>query len=318
MTITPHPEPTAETQTMRLFCFGYGYSARALGRALRGPSCRVAGTVRETDKARTLAADDIQSFVFDGAAPLRHAGEALAGTTHLLVSAPPDGGGDPVLLQHAADIAALVEAAPALRWVGYLSTTAVYGDRDGDWVDEETPVSPTSARASRRVAAENAWLDLHHAQHVPVHIFRLAGIYGPGRNALVDVRRGTARRIRKPGQVFSRIHVDDIAAALAASMARPNPGRIYNVCDDEPAPGSDVVLHACQLLGAACPSEIPFEQAAPTMSEMARSFYADNKRVRNDRMKRELGVILRYPNYRVGLDALLAAEGNPSPTAPRR
>jgi nucleoside-diphosphate-sugar epimerase len=305
MTTSP-PEPIAENQTMRLFCFGFGYSARALARALRGASCRVAGTVREADKAHTLGADGIESFVFDGAVPLRNVREALAGTTHLLVSAPPDSGGDPVLRHHAADIAALIEAVPPLRWAGYLSTTAVYGDHGGGWVDEETPVSPTSARASRRVAAENAWLGLH-AQGVPVHIFRLAGIYGPTRNALIDVRRGTARRIRKPGQVFSRIHVDDIAAALAASMARPNPGRIYNVCDDEPAPGSDVVLHACQLLGVSCPPEIPFEQAAPTMSEMARSFYADNKRVRNDRMKRELGVILRYPNYRAGLDALLAA-----------
>jgi nucleoside-diphosphate-sugar epimerase len=307
MSTTPLSESTSAAQTMRLFCFGFGYSAQALARSLQGAACRVAGTVREPAKRRALAAAGVDSFVFDGAAPLRNAAEALAGTTHLLVSAPPDDAGDPVLRHHASDIAALVETAPGLRWVGYLSTTAVYGDHAGGWVDEETPVSPTSARASRRVAAESAWLDLWRARSVPVHIFRLAGIYGPGRNALVDVRRRTAKRIGKPGQVFSRIHVDDIAAALAASMARPNPGRIYNVCDDEPAPGSDVVMHACQLLGASCPPEVPFEQAAPTMSEMARSFYADNKRVRNNRMKRELGVILRYPNYRAGLDALLAA-----------
>jgi nucleoside-diphosphate-sugar epimerase len=299
-------ESIAAQETMRLFCFGFGYSARALARSMRGAACRVAGTVRGADTARALAGDNVEGFAFDGAAPMADAAEALRGTTHLLVSTPPDAKGDPVLRHHAADIAALVAASPGLRWVGYLSTTAVYGDHEGGWVDEETPTSPTSDRARRRVEAENAWLDLRRGHGVPVHVFRLAGIYGPGRNALVDVRRGEARRIRKPGQVFSRIHVDDIAAVLAASIARPNPGRIYNVCDNEPAPASDVVLHACQLLGVPPPPEIPFDEASPAMSEMARSFYADNKRVRNDRIKRELGVILRYPNYRVGLDALVA------------
>jgi nucleoside-diphosphate-sugar epimerase len=292
--------------TMRLFCFGYGYSAAALADSLRGTTTRIAGTVREADKAAALAGNGIAAFVFDGTAPLARVDEALRGTTHLLISAPPGAVGDPVLRHHRDAVVALAHATPALRWVGYLSTTAVYGDHGGGWVDESTPVAPTSERARRRVAAENAWLDLVREQ-VPVHIFRVAGIYGPGRNALVDARRGEARRISKPGQVFSRIHVDDIAAVLAASIARPNPGAIYNVCDDEPAPGDAVVAYAYGLLGREPPPAVPFEEAAPTMSEMARSFYADNKRVRNDRIRRELGVILRYPDYRVGLAALFAA-----------
>lgn len=302
-TITPVFEPN---ETMRLFCFGFGYSAHALARSMHGEGYQVAGTARSAQKARAIAAAGIDSFTFDGTAPMGDAAKALLGTTHLLVSAPPGVNGDPVLNQHRADIAALVDASPALRWLGYLSTTAVYGDRGGEWVDETTPVAPTSDRARRRVGAENAWLELQRTDGVPVHLFRLAGIYGPGRNALVDVRHGKARRVHKPGQVFSRIHVDDIAAVLKASMARPNPGRIYDVCDDEPASGGDVVMYASQLLGANCPPETSYEDAAPQMSEMARSFYADNKRVRNERIKRELGVILRYPNYRAGLEALLA------------
>jgi nucleoside-diphosphate-sugar epimerase len=305
--VTPTFEPTAAPQIMRLFCFGFGYSAQALAQSMGGAACRVAGTVRSVDKLRVLEGKGIEGFLFDGVEPVADPKAALAGATHILVSIPPDADGDPVLRHHAAAIAALMDGSPALRWLGYLSTTAVYGDRGGAWVDEETPVAPTSARARRRVDAENAWLALRRARGVPAHVFRLAGIYGPGRNAIVDLRRGKARRIYKLGQVFSRIHVDDIAAVLAASMARPNPGRIYNVCDDEPASGSDVVLHASQLSGATCPPEIPFEEAAPGMSEMARSFYADNKRVGNDRIKRELGVMLRYPNYRAGLEALLAA-----------
>jgi hypothetical protein len=308
-TLTPmsEPAPEAVSQTMRLFCFGYGYSAAALARSVRGAACRVAGTVRDEERARVLASDGIESFVFDGTAPLGSATAALNHATHVLISIPPDKDGDPALRHHADDLARLVDGSPSLRWLGYLSTTAVYGDHGGEWVDEDTPVAPTSARARRRVDAEAAWLGLQRIRGVPVHVFRLAGIYGPGRNALVDARRGTARRIHKPGQVFSRIHVDDIAAVLTASMARPHPGRIYNVCDNEPAPGDDVVTHACQLIGVEPPPEVSFAEAQPAMSEMAQSFYADNKRVRNDRIKGELGVMLRYRNYRAGLEALLAA-----------
>ncbi len=187
--------------------------------------------------------------------------------------------------------------------MGYLSTTGVYGDRDGGWVDEEAPLEPTGARGRKRVAAEAAWLALRRDHGVPVHLFRLAGIYGPGRNALATVQAGRAKRIDKPGQVFSRIHVDDIATVLEASMARPNPGRAYNVCDDEPAPPAEVIAHACDLLGVAPPPLVPFEQAE--LSAMARSFYRDNKRVSNRRIKQELGVKLAYPGYKAGLAALL-------------
>lgn len=289
---------------IRLFCFGFGYCAEALAVSLKGPACRVAGTVRGKDKLAALAKSGVDGFVFDGSMPFGDADKALHGVTHILMSAPPDAVGDPVLRHHRDDI---VAALPSLRWLGYLSTTAVYGDHGGGWVDEETALAPTSDRARRRVDAERAWLDLQKSHGVPVHVFRLAGIYGPGRNALVDARRGQAHRIQKPGQVFSRIHVGDIVEVLAASMARPYPGRIYNVCDDEPASSEDIVVHAHRLLGLTPPPSVKFEDATATMSEMARSFYADNKRVRNDRIKRELNVVLRYRDYRAGLAALLAA-----------
>jgi nucleoside-diphosphate-sugar epimerase len=196
---------------------------------------------------------------------------------------------------------------PSLAWVGYLSTTGVYGDRDGGWVDETSELRPSGARGRRRVAAETAWLDLWRDRGVPVHIFRLAGIYGPGRSPFDALRAGTAKRIVKPGQVFSRIHVDDLASVLLSSIARPRPGAVYNVCDDEPASPADVVAHAAQLLGAPPPPLVSFDEAA--LSPMARSFYADNKRVSNALIKTELGVRLRYPDYRAGLAAILAAGG---------
>jgi nucleoside-diphosphate-sugar epimerase len=208
----------------------------------------------------------------------------------------PDGGGDPVLARHGADLAA---ARP--DWVGYLSTTGVYGDHQGGWVDEATPLTPSTARGLARVQAEAAWAALG----LPLHIFRLAGIYGPGRGPFEKVRNGTARRIVKPGQVFSRTHVDDIAQVLAASIARPDPGAVYNVCDDDPAPPEDVLAHAAELLGLPPPPEESWDSA--DMTPMARSFYAESKRVRNDRIKRDLGVRLIHPDYRSGLSALLAA-----------
>jgi nucleoside-diphosphate-sugar epimerase len=279
----------------RLFCFGFGYSAQALASLLRGEGWRIAGTRREAGSNMV----DGEICGFDGTAPMADAGEALAGTTHLLSSVPPGPGGDPVLSWHADDIAAIA----GLQWIGYLSTTGVYGDQGGGWVDEATPRLPTGPRGQRRVAAEDAWLALGERTGVPVHLFRLAGIYGPGRNALETVRRGEARRIVKPGQVFSRIHVDDIAAVLRASIARPQPGTAYNVCDDEAAPPDEVIAYACELLGADVPPAIPFAEAE--LSDMARSFYRDNKRVSNRRIKEALGVTLKWPNYRVALQALL-------------
>jgi len=228
---------------------------------------------------------------------------ALNGATHLLVSVPPDAAGDPVLAQHGGDIGTL---AGQLSWLGYLSTTGVYGDRGGGWVDETAQLLPTGERGRRRFTAEQGWLQLWRDRGAPVHIFRLAAIYGPGRSALDALRAGTAKRIDKPGQVFSRIHVEDLANVLIASMERPRPGAVYNVCDDDPAPPAAIVTHAAELLGIEPPPLVPLEAAG--LSPMARSFYDDNKRVANRLIKTELGVTLRYPDFRTGLAAILADE----------
>ncbi|MFC3612557.1 SDR family oxidoreductase [Lutimaribacter marinistellae] len=277
-----------------LFIFGYGYSARALARLLVAHGWQVRGTTRSPDKCDRMRADGVTPVLWPGAVP------DLSGVTHLLITAGPGENGDPVLAALRAEVEAL---APRLEWAGYLSTTGVYGDQDGGWVDEATPLAPSSRRGQLRVEAEAAWSAI---PRLPLHIFRLAGIYGPGRGPFAKVRAGTARRIIKPGQVFSRIHVDDIAQVLAASIARPRPGAVYNLCDDDPAPPQDVIAHAAHLLGLPQPPEEPFESAE--MSPMARSFYSESKRVRNDLIKQELGVELLYPSYREGLRALLAAE----------
>lgn len=291
----------------RLFVFGLGYSALVFAQRLRRKGWSVTGTCRSEAKQRELAAAGIRTYLFDRDRPLDDAKAVLAGTTHLLSSVPTDAKGDAVLDHHATEIAAL----PDLRWVGYLSTTGVYGDRGGAWTDESTGLHPSGPRGAARVAAERAWLDLERFGH-KVHLFRLAGIYGPGRSAIDSVRNDTARRIVKPGQIFSRIHVEDIATVLEASIAKPNGGAAYNVCDDEPAPAQDVIAYAAALLGREPPPEIPYAEAAPAMSEMARSFYLDSRRVANTRIKTELGVKLAYPDYRVGLKALLAAEQAPA------
>lgn len=279
----------------RLFCFGYSFSAAFLARRLRPRGFRVAGTAREADRVADLQAAGIEAYRFDGTAALP-AG-ALDGATHILASIPPDGAGDPALRWHGADLA----RRPGLTWIGYLSTTGVYGNSGGAWVDETTPVAPLTERARRRVAAEAAWQALTPSAHV----FRLAGIYGPGRSALDQVRAGTARRVVKPGQAFSRIHVADIALALEASIGRPDPGAVYNLCDDEPAASADVVAFAAGLLGRAPPPAVPFEAAQ--LSDMARSFYGESRRVSNAKVKRELGLSLLYPTYREGLRALVGA-----------
>ena len=286
------------TESPHLFCFGLGFSAGALARRLLAQGWRVTGTCRDTARAAELQQLGIAPVVFDRAHQIAELDRHLAAATHLLSSVPPDETGDPVLDMHGAAIA---RAARHLAWIGYLSTTGVYGDRGGGWVDEDSALTPTGPRGRRRLEAERAWLALP----LPAHLFRLAGIYGPGRSALDTVRIGKARRVVKPGQVFSRIHVDDIVAVLLASIARPAAGTAYNVCDDDPADPAAVIAFACDLLGVPPPPEVPFAEA--TLSPMARSFYDDNKRVRNDRIKHALGVTLRYPSYREGLRALLAA-----------
>lgn len=275
-----------------LISFGHGYSAQALARRLLPQGWRVVGTTRSAEKAEALAKTGVEPVLWPCAAsdlPLERA-------SHLLISAGPTAEGDPVL---AALGEAIARNAGRYAWVGYLSTTAVYGDHQGGWVDESAPLTPASRRGAWRVAAEGAW---RAVPGLPLHIFRLAGIYGPGRGPFAKVRAGTARRIVKPGQVFSRIHVEDIAQVLEASIARPNPGAIYNVCDDMPAPPEDVIAHAAELLGLPVPPAIPFDEA--DLTPMARSFYGENKRVRNDRIKTELGVRLLYPDFRSGLAAL--------------
>ena len=284
--------------TKRFFCFGLGYSAIALAERLQEEGWSIAGTCRSAEKQAALTARGWTVYRFDRGLALP-AG-ALDGVTHLLSSVPPDEGGDPVI-DEAGD--AILQAAGQLDWIGYLSTTGVYGDRDGGWVDETSDLTPTGTRGARRKAAEAAWLDLGRVTGVPVQLFRLAGIYGPGRNALETVRSGRAQRIDKPGQVFSRIHRDDIAAILRASIDRPNPGAAYNCCDDNPAPPEEVIAYGCSLLGINPPPLIPFDAA--DLSPMARSFYRDNKRVSNKRIKEELGVVLAWPDYRRALEAML-------------
>lgn len=288
------------TSSNRLFAFGFGYSVQTFAASLPPDEWDIGGTVRSPETRDRLSERGWDIHLFDGQAPLEDAASILTGTTHLIASAPPGPDGDPVLHQHRDDIAALT----SLQWAAYLSTTGVYGDRDGDWVDEEAARHPTGPRGQRRVDAEDNWLALWRARQIPVHLFRLAGIYGPGRSALDTVRQGRARRIVKPGQIFSRIHVDDIAAVLAASMRHPSPGRAYNLCDDEAAPPQEVIRYACELLGVEPPAEIAFEDAE--ISDMARSFYRDNKRVSNTRIKSELGVQLTWPTFREGLQGLLA------------
>ena len=285
----------SEQNPGHLLCFGLGYSARVLARRLAADGWSITGTSRSLEGAALIRAAGWQGLVFDGVAPTDDVRRAIATASHALISVPPGEPGDPVLLKYAADIG----AAAGMSWIGYLSTVGVYGGHQGGWVDEHTPPAPVSVRGRRRLAAENAWLALARGNSRRVVVFRLPGIYGPGRSALDAVRAGTARRIVKPGQVFNRIHVDDIATALSASMRGRGQHAVYNICDDSPAPPEDVVLYAANLLGLPAPPAVAFETAE--LSPMARSFYGESKRVSNQRMKHDLGVQLAYPSYREGL-----------------
>ena len=270
----------------------------ALSRRLDTGGWEIRGTCRDADRRRALGALGISAALFDGTAPMDHL-DILDGVTHVLLSIPPGKEGDPAFIYHADNIA----ECRSVKWVGYLSTTGVYGDRGGDWVDEASDLRPGSDRAHRRVCAERAWIDWGDRHGIATHVFRLAGIYGPGRSVVDRIKAGTAQRISRPAHLFSRIHVEDIATVLAASMVNPSAGGIYNVCDDEPATPADVTSYVCELLRIAPPPLIPFEDA--DLSPMGRSFWADNRRIRNDRIKEELGVQLAFPDYRIGMRAVL-------------
>jgi len=283
-----------------LFVFGLGYSARFLCRALKAEGWRVSGTCQSADKKAELEAEGFEAYLFDRERPIENFSSLLASVTHVLSSVPPDKSGDPVIDEHGSDL----DHAAHLEWVGYLSTTGVYGDTGGALVDETATLHPTSERSRRRVAAEAEWWALLEERGLPLHIFRLSGIYGPGYSTLDRVRDGTAKRIVRKGHVFSRIHVEDIAQVLRASMAKLHPGGIYNLCDDEPAAPADLTVFACDLLGVDPPEEQDYDEISKTMSKMALSFWQDRRQIDNSRIKDELGVTLKYPNYREGLRAI--------------
>lgn len=277
--------------------FGYGYCARELARSLRGDGWDLSGTCRSDDKRQVMESDGVRPWLFDRDHPLP--AEAFFNVTHVVDSIPPDTQGDLVAQVHGDDLGNLDQ----LVWAALLSTTGVYGDRGGAWVTEDTAPQPTSDRSRQRVTAENEWTTLWRQHNVPAHIIRIAGIYGPGRNPLDLVRAGRASRIVKPDLTLGRVHVVDITGALRASMMSPRPGAIYNLTDDEPVAPQDITTYACELLGVEPPTEIPYETA--DMTPLMREFYSDNKKVSNERIKKELGYELQYPNYRAGLKALL-------------
>lgn len=282
-----------------LLCFGLGYSAGHLAERLRAEGWTISGTVRTSEAADSARRKGY--IPIDIASSPESLRTALGTVSHLLISAPPDQDGDPLLLKHAA----LLAGAPRLAWTGYLSTIGVYGDRGGAWVDETTVPAPETARSRWRLTAEDAWLAFGRSRGVRVEVFRLPGIYGPGRSAIDNLRAGTGRRIVKPGHVFNRIHVVDIANVLAAAIKSSARNDIYNVADDEPASSEDVLLYAAELLGVAPPPPIPI---ASIESPMARSFYSECRRVSNQRIKCDLGVKLVYPTFREGLQAIAAGD----------
>jgi nucleoside-diphosphate-sugar epimerase len=287
-----------DKRAMKLFAFGLGYCARAIA---RGRGVEASGTVRSQEAAKALRAEGIAAFAFDGANFDPALLEPLARAEILLISAAPGPAGDPALNQFRDEIA----AAPGLKRILYLSTIGVYGDWGGAWIDETSETRTSAPRGRWRLEAEAEWQSLSEGRGVPVDILRLAGIYGPGRNALAKLREGDARRIVKAGQVFNRIRVDDIAEVFWRLVASAGPGGIWNVADEEPAPPQDVIAFAAKLLGLEPPPEEFFEGAE--ISEMAKSFYEENRRIKIDKLKREIGFAPLYPTYREGLQALAAA-----------
>jgi nucleoside-diphosphate-sugar epimerase len=285
---------------MGVFFFGMGYSSLATARAIHrnmDPDIPVSGTSRTADTVEQLADTDYRMHIFDGQSPGRTLVEDLLRATHVVLSIPPDEHGDPAFNLHRQTL----DAAPNLEWLGYFSTVGVYGDFNGQWIDETVATRPINARSRTRVEVEEQWRDYAKQRGVPLLILRLAGIYGPGRSAFDKLRDNTARRIVKPGQVFNRIHVDDIGRVTQLAAQRTL-GGTYNLSDDEPAPPQDLVTYAARLMGVPPPPEVPFAEAE--MTEMARSFYSDNKRVSNKAIKSALGIDLLYPTYREGLEAI--------------
>ena len=287
---------------MQAFFFGLGFSSLRSAAAMQAQGFdRVGGTVRGHDKAERLRAAGLDAVLFDGTAPGPDIANRLAGASHIVLSIAPDEEGDPVLRHHRADL----DAAQNLEWLCYYSTVGVYGDFGGDWIDETAPLVPRNMRSDRRVLAEQAWRDYAAERGLPLCILRLAGIYGPGRSTFDKLRAGTARRVIKPGQVFNRIHVEDIARVTALAAQRRLAGT-YNLADDEPAPPQDVIEYAARMIGLNVPPDLPFETAE--MTPMQKSFYRDNKRVSNAAIKKALGVGMLYPNYRDGLAHILGTE----------
>ncbi len=282
--------------TRSMLILGLGYAGRAIALEARRAGFSVVGTARNPTAARAPEGVALLSF--------SEVEAVLEQATHLVVTAAPGEGGDPVLAAYGAAIA----AAPGLEWVGYLSTTGVYGDRGGAWVDETTEPSPGQDRSVRRLAAEQAWADALAPRGVALDLFRTGGIYGPGRNALLDVREGRGRRVLRPGYTFSRIHVEDIARAVVAAALKPAGGRVLHLVDDEPAEASAVIEEAARLLGVPPPAGMPYEEAAATMSAMGRSFWAEDRKVSSVATQRALGLRWRYPSYREGLAALQQME----------
>jgi nucleoside-diphosphate-sugar epimerase len=283
---------------MNLFIFGLGYSALTLARNHGATLTTISGTVRTLDKAKRLQAEGINALVYAGGTAGPHVEAVLASADALIVSAAPDEASDPMLRQ----LRPALDAAENLRSVIYWSTVGVYGDHGGAWIDESAPLNAVSERGKRRIEAESAWTAYGAARSIPVQLHRLAGIYGPGRSALDDLRDGTARRIIKEAQVFNRIHVEDIAGAAMAGLHRPEISGAFNICDDEPSAPQDVVAHGAALLDLPVPPETPFAEAK--LSDMGRSFYAESKRCSNRKLRDTLGYALKYPTYREGLAAL--------------
>jgi nucleoside-diphosphate-sugar epimerase len=288
---------------MQALFFGLGFSSQASARVMRqrDPTAKIAGTVRSAEKANLLADRELEALLFDGQVKAPAVAEALTMATHVIQSIAPDDEGDPVLRLFRDDLL----MAPQLEWLCYYSTVGVYGDFGGDWIDETAPLVPRNMRSDRRVLAEQEWRDFAAERGVPLTILRLAGIYGPGRSSFDKLRSGTARRVIKEGQVFNRIHVEDIARVTALAAEARLDGT-FNLADDEPAPPQDVIAHAAEMIGVPVPPDLPYETAE--MTPMQKSFYRDNKRVSNRAIKTALGIELLYPDYRAGLAQILESE----------